>query len=79
MTVRAKPESVALASGTTSVALDAGAGAALQSLGIAAAPIGADALAFPITGGRVNAKTLRGFDHATAAASRSAAAPPGSS
>ena len=60
VTVRATPESVALASGTTSVTLDAGAGAALQSLGIAAAPIGGDALAFPITGGRVNAKTFAG-------------------
>jgi hypothetical protein len=60
VTVRATPESVALASGTTSVALDAGAGAALQSLGIAAAPIGSDALAFPITGGRVNAKSYAG-------------------
>ncbi|MDA0183085.1 hypothetical protein OJ997_22440 [Solirubrobacter phytolaccae] len=60
VTVRATPESVALASGTTSVTLAAGAGAALQSLGIAAAPIGSDALAFPITGGRVDAKTYAG-------------------
>jgi len=60
VTVRAKPESVALRSGTTTVALDAGAGAALQSLGIAAAPIGSDALAFPITGGRVNASSYAG-------------------
>ena len=46
------------------MALDAGAGAALQSLGIAAAPIGADSLAFPITGGRVNASSYAGtIDH----------------
>ena len=60
VTVRATPETVSLASGTTTVALDPGAGAALQSLGIAAAPIGSDALAFPITGGTVNAKTFAG-------------------
>lgn len=60
VTVRVKPESVALASGSTSLTLDPGAGAALQSLGIAAAPIGSDALAFPITGGRVNAENYSG-------------------
>ena len=60
VTVRATPETVSLASGTTTVALDAGAGAALQSLGIAAAPIGSSSLAFPITGGTVNAKTFAG-------------------
>jgi hypothetical protein len=60
VTVQAKPESVALASGTTALTLDAGAGAALQSLGITAAPIGSDALAFPITGGRVNASSYAG-------------------
>ncbi|MDA0142416.1 hypothetical protein [Solirubrobacter deserti] len=60
VTVRATPESVALASGTTSVTLDAGAGAALQSLGIAAAPIGSNSLAFPITGGRANAESYAG-------------------
>ena len=74
MTVRATPETVSLASGTTTVALDPGAGAALQSLGIAAAPIGSDALAFPITGGTVNAKTFAGRSR-TAAASRSAVGP----
>jgi hypothetical protein len=60
VTVRATPASVALASGSTSVTLDAGAGAALQSLGIAAAPIGSDSLSFPITGGRVNTRTYAG-------------------
>jgi len=60
VSVRATPATVALKSGTTSVTLDAGAGAALQSLGIAAAPIGSDALAFPITGGRVNATSFAG-------------------
>jgi hypothetical protein len=60
VSVRVKPESVSLASGTTSLALDPGAGAALQSLGIAAAPIGSEALAFPITAGRVNARTYAG-------------------
>ena len=58
--VRAKPKTVALTGGATTVMLDPGAGAALQSLGIAAAPIGSDSLAFPITGGRVNAKTFAG-------------------
>lgn len=58
--VRVEPETVALASGSTSLTLDPGAGAALQSLGIAAAPIGSDSLAFPITGGSVNAKTYAG-------------------
>ncbi len=60
VSVRVEPETVSLASGSTSLTLDPGAGAALQSLGIAAAPIGSDALAFPITGGSVNAKTYAG-------------------
>jgi hypothetical protein len=60
VTVRARPGSVELSGGATTVTLDAGAGAALQSLGITAAPIGSDALAFPITGGRVDAKTFAG-------------------
>ena len=60
VTVRARPRTVELRGGTTAVALDAGAAGALQSLGIAATPIGTDALAFPITGGRVNARTYAG-------------------
>ena len=60
VSLTATPASVALTGGATTVTLDAGAGAALQSLGIAAAPIGSDSLAFPITGGRVDAKTFAG-------------------
>ena len=58
--MRATPSLVALTGGATTVTLDAGAGAALQSLGVTAAPIGSDSLAFPITGGRVDAKTFAG-------------------
>jgi hypothetical protein len=60
VTVRARPSSVELTGGETAVTLDAGAGAALQSLGVTAAPIGSDSLAFPITGGRLNARTFAG-------------------
>ena len=60
VSLRAKPRSVGLTGGATTVTLDAGAASALQSLGIAAAPIGSDSLAFPITGGRVDAKTFAG-------------------
>lgn len=60
VTVRARPSSVELTGGATTVTLDPGAGAALQSLGIAAAPIGSDSLDFPITGGRLNARTFAG-------------------
>jgi hypothetical protein len=63
----AKPKSTALklSRGATTLTLDKGATDALASLGIAAAPLapatadGAD-LAFPITTGRVKAKTLAG-------------------
>ena len=58
--VTAKPKTVALTGGTTTVTLDPGAAAALQSLGVSAAPIGSDALAFPITGGKLDAKTFAG-------------------
>ena len=63
--VRAVPAQAELAGGDTILALDPGAGAALQSLGITAAPIdpasatGAGLL-FPITGGKVNATTFAG-------------------
>lgn len=51
--------------GNTTLALDAGAASALQSLGITAAPLdparaGDSGLRFPITGGRVVAATLAG-------------------
>ena len=51
--------------GDTTLALDPGAASALQSLGIAAAPLdpasaGAGGLRFPITGGRVDAASLAG-------------------
>jgi hypothetical protein len=63
---RAVPESLRLRGGTTTLALDPGATSALQSLGvtpgvIAPATAGAAGLAFPITRGTVNAKTLAGF------------------
>ena len=52
---------VVLAGGDTTLALDPGAASALQSLGIAAAPIEpAEGLAFPITGGKVDAASLAG-------------------
>jgi len=63
--VRAVPAQAELAGGDTILALDSGAGTALQSLGITAAPIdpasatGAGLL-FPITGGKVNAATFAG-------------------
>ena len=60
MAVTRKPKTVALTGGATTVTLDPGAAAALQSLGIAAAPIGSDSLAFPITGGKLDAKTFAG-------------------
>ncbi len=60
VTVHARPKTVGLTGGATTVTLDAGAASALQSLGIAAAPIGSDSLAFPITGGKLDAKTFAG-------------------
>lgn len=65
-TIVAKPADVAFAGGQTDLALDAGAGAALASLGVTAglvAPATANAdgsFAFPITGGLVSLKTLGG-------------------
>lgn len=65
-TVRAKPAQIALKGDATSLALDAGAAAALTSLGVTVAPVGpatanADgSIAFPITGGKVNLSTLAG-------------------
>ena len=66
VTVRATPETPHSPPATTSVALDLVGGAALQSLGH---PRGYDraavyALAFPITGGTVNAYTFAGSIHA---------------
>src|SRR3954454_1047277 len=46
VTTHARPKTVELTGGATTVTLDPGAASALQSLGIAAAPIGSDALAF---------------------------------
>jgi hypothetical protein len=63
--VKAKPAQVELAGGATTLALDAGAASALGSLGITAAPVdpaqatGAG-LEFPITGGKLDAKTFAG-------------------
>ena len=62
---KSKSSTLKLSRGATTLTLDKGATDALASLGIAAAPLapataeGAD-LAFPITGGRVKAKTLAG-------------------
>jgi hypothetical protein len=63
--VKAKPAQVEFAGGATTLALDAGAAAALESLGIAAAPVdpataAQGGLAFPITGGKANAKSFEG-------------------
>jgi hypothetical protein len=58
--VNAKAKSVELTGGATSVTLDPGAASALQSLGVTAAPIGGSSLDFPITGGRLDAKTFAG-------------------
>jgi hypothetical protein len=60
VTVHARPKTVELTGGATTLALDQGAASALQSLGITAAPIGSSSLSFPITGGNVNAKTFAG-------------------
>jgi hypothetical protein len=65
-TVLVKPRSVQVTGGDTRLTLDPDAAAALGSLGISAAPIDPanarpdGSLAFPITGGRVNAKTFAG-------------------
>ncbi len=65
-TVKAAPAQVAFTGGATSLALDPGTAQALTSLGITAAPSAPatanpdGSLAFPITGGKVNAKTLAG-------------------
>ena len=62
----AKKKSVKLApKGATTLALSDGAASALQSLGIAAAPLkparaGDDGLRFPITAGKLDAKTYAG-------------------
>ncbi len=65
VTVRAVPAQVELAGGATTLALDSGAAAALTSLGVTAAPVdpasaGSGGLSFPITGGKLNAKTFAG-------------------
>ncbi len=65
-TTLVKPESVRTTGGDTALTLDPGAAAALTSLGISAAPIDPasanpdGSLAFPITGGKVNATTFAG-------------------
>ncbi len=64
-TVRATPAEIAFTGGATTLALDPGTAQALTSLGISAAPAapasaGPAGLAFPITGGKVNARTLAG-------------------
>ncbi len=64
-TVKAAPAEVLLAGGSTALALDPAAASALQSLGVTAslvdpATAAADGFAFPITGGKLNAKTYAG-------------------
>jgi hypothetical protein len=65
-TTLVKPESVRTTGGDTQLALDPGTAAALTSLGISAVPIDPASattggeLAFPIRGGRVDAKTFAG-------------------
>lgn len=65
-TVKATPGQIAFTGGATSLALDPGAAQALASLGISAAPAAPatantdGSLAFPITGGKVDAKSLAG-------------------
>lgn len=65
VTVRALPAEVELAGGATTLALDSGAAAALASLGVEAAPIvpataASGGLSFPITGGKLDAKSFAG-------------------
>ena len=61
---RAKPKTVALTGGATTVTLDPGAAAALQSLGIAAAPIGSRLARVPDHRRRARRQDVRGHDHA---------------
>jgi hypothetical protein len=63
--VNAQPAEIELTGGATTLAVDAGAASALQSLGVTPAPIapataGQPGLRFPISGGTVNARTLAG-------------------
>lgn len=56
---------VKLSGGSTTLSLEPSTAAALQSLGVSAAPIdpasaGADGIAFPVTGGKLKLSTLRG-------------------
>ena len=65
VTVKATPAEAALASGATTLVLDPGTAAALTSEGIAPSPIApataaTGGVAFPITGGSVDTKTLAG-------------------
>ena len=65
VTVNASPARVALRGGDTTLVLDPGAASALGNLGVTVAPISpakasGPGLSFPITGGRLNAKTFAG-------------------
>lgn len=65
VTVKATPAEAALASGATTLVLDPGTASALTSLGITPSPVApataaTGGLAFPITGGIVDTKTLAG-------------------
>jgi hypothetical protein len=65
-TVRVRPGELAFTGGSTSLALDPGAAQALTGLGVSVAPAAPasaaedGAIAFPITEGKVNARTLAG-------------------
>lgn len=63
--LRAQPSQVELSGGATTLGLDPGTAAALTSLGVTPSVIapgtaGAAGLAFPVTGGRLNASTFAG-------------------
>lgn len=65
VSVRADAAEVAMAGGSTALQLDPGTAGALESLGVTPgvvepASVGSDGLNFPITGGKLNAKTFAG-------------------
>lgn len=65
VTVRATPAQVELAGGATTLALDSGAASALASLGVETAPVdpasaASGGLSFPITAGKLDAKSFAG-------------------
>src|SRR3954467_8929389 len=62
---KSKPKSVKVSRGATTLALDPGTAAALTSLGLTVSPLkppkaGDAGIAFPVTNGRLDAKTYAG-------------------